>query len=211
MIALQSEMIGQLGLFRVDWKNDNMGTETYIPTKTSETIFTRRYGISQFIHERMKLLAIENNSTRNNMPDVWLYNKHPLVIARPIISADQRNKIISIVDAEIIKQFNTMNCSNASDSKFLISLGNQRDWKYECCICLTNYKEEISNLKIGIIRPCGHTVCIDPCFKSVTKQNECPICRKKIDKMFRLGAINVSDLFDKSVIDSIVDKCLAVL
>jgi hypothetical protein len=65
--------------------------------------------------------------------------------------------------------------SKLTDFEFLALLGTKRNWKKGCAICLTDdimgTTCTCGHTEIVVFRPCGHSICIDPCFKTFVKQH----------------------------------------
>lgn len=88
---------------------------------------------------------------------------------------------------------------------FLVKIGSMRNWTKDCVICLNEKTGHVCNCghsDIVIFRPCGHTMCKDPCYKKYKKKYDvCPVCKNHIDKVFS----NNSVWFSSKSIDGLVD------
>ena len=64
-----------------------------------------------------------------------------------------------------------------SNFRFLLNLSlNNRNWKEECCICLSNKIMGTTctcgHREIVCFRPCGHSMCVNPCYISWMKNKK---------------------------------------
>lgn len=95
-----------------------------------------------------------------------------------------------------------------TDFEFLAILGKKRNWKSGCAICIEDKPTgticECGETQTMVFRPCGHTVCVNPCFNniltakhlplyeqsydmknsSVNVEFDCPYCRQKVTYAF---------------------------
>ena len=64
------------------------------------------------------------------------------------------------------------------DYGFLLDLGAKRNWKSGCAICLTDKITGTTcgcgHTEIAVFRPCGHTICANPCFEEFMKSKGAP-------------------------------------
>ena len=70
-----------------------------------------------------------------------------------------------------------------SDFVFLATLGKKRNWRRDCCICLSDKMMGTicgcGHFEIAIFRPCGHAVCVNPCFEKMMKHQGLKLETKK--------------------------------
>jgi hypothetical protein len=96
----------------------------------------------------------------------------------PRIGYPEKKEILTLIKTKVkpileeqIKRGKKKNLTEpCSDFEFLFKVaGNLRNWKEDCCYCLT---EKImgttcgcGHTEIAIFRPCGHSICAQPCFE----------------------------------------------
>ena len=76
---------------------------------------------------------------------------------------------IDFIDTKIAEILaNKLDDKNLSDCEFLTLLGTKRNYKSGCAICLTDKIMGTTctcgHTEIAVFRPCGHSVCANPCF-----------------------------------------------
>lgn len=68
----------------------------------------------------------------------------------------------------LLQQQYKLSDQNISDTLFLSLLGKKRNWKKDCAICLEQdimgTKCNCGHTEITVFRPCGHSICSNPCF-----------------------------------------------
>ena len=104
------------------------------------------------------------------------------------------------------------------DFLFLVKLNQaKRKWKENCAICLTDEMKGTScdcgHTEIVVFRPCGHSVCCDPCFVQLMQFRQidlartvrgdvkvpgncsfpCPYCRTIVTRTFRAEEVRLPD------------------
>lgn len=113
----------------------------------------------------------------------------------------QRNiqeEITNTVAEELVKVCGSdLKDPKIPDFVFLATLGKKRNWRRDCCICLSDNKMmgttcDCGHFEIAIFRPCGHAVCVNPCFEKMMKHQgsklETKKCVTKDGKVFLLPA-----------------------
>lgn len=218
----------------INWINNNEG---YIHKKWFKgPCFKRLYAIKKYINDSIILtiqspLKLQNNEIVLSNPSLITCN--PLYIAVPSFTKDQINQIKEIISdmlLDIINKFlegKSLSDTSLTNDTFLALLSKNRNWREECAICLNNCDMgqvcKCGHSRIVIFRPCGHSMCIDPCFYSYleslgynlnNKTEEgytiiidisiyngfkCPLCRTIITKTFQAEYIKLSVDFDNYI------------
>lgn len=98
-----------------------------------------------------------------------------------------------------VHDYQNIDMNDASDFLFLVALGKKREWKKGCVICLienimgTTCK--CGHTEVCVFRPCGHALCVDPCFKDFVESNNLKLDKKKLltfgNKVFEMNQIGV--------------------
>lgn len=190
----------------VEW-NKNGETGYKITTRngsivSESLVYSRRYAIEAACREATRALINDPVELQKDDPqcilqlrDDALTRVHPRLGVTDI--SQIRESIRSL--GKLVKEHV---CTGPSDDEFLLSLGKRRNWKQECAICLT---ENImgttctcGHTEIAIFRPCGHSVCTQPCFREMMQHSDNVIKPQYITldgKKFQImGTIDVSDV-----------------
>jgi hypothetical protein len=149
--------------------------ESYIRQKIggSKVVFTRSRWLENKIHEYVQQVL--------NCPKYWIdqkYTKYFMISRDPFgdmcyqpYSVEEKKIISDIFNENITKMLVTLieKSEVVDDFIFLLKLGIRRNWKSGCCICLTDEIMGTScgcgHTEIAVFRPCGHSLCADPCFE----------------------------------------------
>jgi len=103
----------------------------------------------------------------------------PLKLIYPFLNEDNIQILITEINkiGECMKEqidINIIDPNFVSDVDFLYSVGMKRNWKESCSICLNNkIGDTYGNgyTKITMFRPCGHTVCTQPCMRQIANSS----------------------------------------
>lgn len=125
-----------------------------------------------------------------------------LVYAWPIMEQPERDFVYSKL-SEMNARLKRLVSNSKDDSNFtfLFKLSYRRNWKSGCPICLSHKMRGSSCIcghsEIAVFRPCGHSMCIEPCFLEFQEHIgskcfvdeargfKCPMCRTVVKKTFR--------------------------
>lgn len=103
------------------------------------------------------------------------------------------------INARVIEEFKKYLDRQPNDNNFdfLARLSLKRDWAHECFLCLND--EQMGHIctcgckEIVVFRPCGHSVCLRPCFTKFYNQ---PLSEKEIiedgEVSVIIGRLNVN-------------------
>lgn len=157
------------------WDNENEGYESNEFSKTR--VYKYSYGISMYERSELRLyITHHTNQSKKEYKCQRLYGMfHPLTMIRPKISDWEMRNLINNYIKELpnilLNLIKDIDLNKCDDFTFLSYLGTKRDWRSDCCICLT---EEImgttctcGHTEIVVFRPCGHSICMYPCFKQI--------------------------------------------
>lgn len=98
----------------------------------------------------------------------------------PSLGIDNAIRIIRLVEAcvpELLEGYmaeKDFSDPGLTDFEFLYE--HPRDWRTDCAICLT---DEIT--QIAVFRPCGHSVCMQPCFAEFAETQGSPLGPKIVE------------------------------
>lgn len=174
----------------VTWKSENEGTIK--DDLSSKLIYSPRYGVEMCMASMIRDVILNpkllNKFKKEELSDEkqfalrtretnrYLQSIHPKIsdLSMHRIHENSPKFIIkSIQDAiEIVKKMDEKKMSNIA---FLLSIGGVkgRNWKKGCVICLSDEMMGTTcgcgHTEIVMFRPCGHTICINPCFEKWTK------------------------------------------
>jgi hypothetical protein len=93
--------------------------------------------------------------------------------------------------------------TDENDLEFLFHLGLKRNWKRECAICLVDDIMGTTcgcgHTEITVFRPCGHSVCTNPCAQEIMKSNNIETRERRIETtegstMIIVGTTDVSNI-----------------
>jgi hypothetical protein len=193
---------------------------------------TPKYLIKQFIHIRADHFAREPACNRDKEFNIKVLNI--LCRIKPPIEFFKIAEINDLV-TEKVKQLLLQINNQKSDVKFLVSLGNKNNWKEECMICHTeNPKNTDDRSDITILRPCGHSVCLNPCFKKMLEEHNiiyapderifvdeltkeelsttfCPLCKKMVKHAFQPYDIVIPYFLEDKDVKLLIDECLNII
>lgn len=166
---------------QITWNESNDGYGTRKDANSTITVARPKTAIADAILYHCRTIALSPKKWHANQP-ISYSNSHgfgPLYNAEPDFSYGQRDKIVSRIE-EIVPVALKKICSPLSDTMsdfvFLVSLGKNRNWRNECCVCLTDDMMGTTcgcgHFEIAIFRPCGHSVCINPCFYQLIEREK---------------------------------------
>ena len=215
----------------VIWENEVQGRLK--DNLSTRTVYVRSYCLQLAFNEYFKQLFNSPKDWKDHKKcNFKLYESSVLHVAYPKFTQVDKlligkwmednlgNQLYNIVttvastDGVEASPVNNTICISDTDTIFLAKIGLQRDWKSGCAICLTDNIMgttcSCGHTEIGIFRPCGHSICIDPCFskfidkdtsfeqgRDYSDQNiTCHLCRSQIEYIFRAERILVN--FDVS-------------
>jgi hypothetical protein len=123
------------------------------------------------IESAICMVAIDCVNRRKSRLSSWWNNSYPPK------SMDQASKIFNVVKELVPDMLDRTITGDISESdstlEFLYKLGKLRDWKSGCCICLAQKIMGTTcgcgHTEITVFRPCGHSLCAQPCFRSWIK------------------------------------------
>ena len=121
-----------------------------------------------------------------------------------------KQRIIDRITEELLKAATKAESLHASghaydqidNSVFLAILGLKRSYKSECVICLSDNMMGTTcgcgHTEIVVFRPCGHSVCIDPCFYELCRSKCIELQGKTMEtsdgKTFRYANESIKDV-----------------
>jgi hypothetical protein len=163
----------------VKWDDENSG---YLKTKYSTIlVYKPQYAIEMAIYGICRQI-VNDPANINNLKDTQMSTRiiyDQLSRAYPKFTYSQYNKIENSIIAKVPKLFiDALNKHSIKDPKisdfvFLGTLGFQRNWKEGCAVCLTDKIMGTTcgcgHTEIAIFRPCGHSLCANPCFAEFMK------------------------------------------
>ena len=163
----------------ITWTDENKGQESR--SGCTSTVYRPAYGIKLGVMEYMEqLIRYPENWQTREFPNFKRYSYNPLDAVRPKINyltylqiAEKMKELVPIfLENQILSDFSSL---EISDYQFLLSLGAVRNWKSGCVICLTDKMMGTTcgcgHTEIAIFRPCGHSVCVEPCFRQLMDRN----------------------------------------
>lgn len=157
----------------IKWNADH--TQGVKTTKYSIfTVLSRREAIRQYIHTAF-LCLVEKPGTQT----VTAY--HNLRLAEPPIAhffqqriMDELKQLMPKWVDEWRKQVRAIPEEKQSDTEFLGAM--TRDYRKGCAVCLTDKIMGTTcgcgHTEIAVFRPCGHAMCVKPCFEQWMKTNQ---------------------------------------
>jgi len=198
----------------IEWNDNGTGfvTKSYGPSMgTSQySCYKKDVGIQREIQQFVCQMA---NTPEWNKDDVLetmqvaKYGHSCFNLIRPIISYSERQILINSIKS-ISRQYlldhlkgKKLNDCMMTDLEFLALLSTKRNWKKGCAICIEEKNMGTTcgcgHTEIVVFRPCGHAICVDPCFKNLMNFKsgysfECPECRTKIINIFRTEDVNAN-------------------
>ena len=176
----------------IRWTNENYG---YILSNNCESLcFKPLHGIKCAIYEYLGSLVKSRYSVDvdkiiyGSLKRIVIsdglgnyYKDYPFKIVN-IIMTKIRNIIKPLLEANL-RKFNMLD-PNISNFIFLALLGKKRDWKSECAICLTDKIMGTTctcgHTEIAVFRPCGHSICANPCFYNFMESKNIKLETQKI-------------------------------
>lgn len=168
----------------ITWELDEKGESTGIGKMVSlnhvGSCFNKKIGIERHVPNVINLIITEpfwnTDKNKEKYKNMYIDPYSSIRLIRPIINSfvirDIQESIVNISIAILFDYLKNLKLSDKiTDFEFLALLGLKRNWKKECAICL---EEDImgttctcGHTEIVIFRPCGHSVCIEPCFKEL--------------------------------------------
>ena len=99
-----------------------------------------------------------------------------LSMSEPPLLRDKWDDVLNDIKLLVLNKLSDIGTELSPDDSnaiFLAKLGKKRNWKHSCCVCL---EDEImgttckcGHTEIAIFRPCGHSLCVSPCFRGFVK------------------------------------------
>ena len=223
----------------IKW-DDNGKTGRKIDTYSNTMIYTPQYGFRKYLEMLVNILAWDPKNFQQNKLVVQTRD-NPL---NRIYPGGRINRLY--VKREEIRSRTLMEFRNyldqtpeapiCSDFEFLARLSLKRVWNNECSMCLED--EHMGQTcgcgltEIVIFRPCGHSMCLKPCFNQfmtakgqplarktftcaegtymlsgndadLTTNFSCPVCRTTVTHTFNSSDCGVDDTFD-NFFDSLI-------
>lgn len=136
--------------------------------------------------------------------------------------AKLKEEIPKVVTEKMLEYLETIK-EPENDFEFLLRLSRKQNWKSGCCICLADEMMGTTcgcgHTEIVVFRPCGHSICIEPCYSkflkskgyempmskdghrlkiNVTEDNlpfVCMLCQCKIDRTFQAEEVRIPEKF----------------
>lgn len=96
-----------------------------------------------------------------------------------------RGKLLSIADANLINDYNIEKLSTL----FILPMKRNLKKQPACCLCLIHIKKIL--FEHILILPCMHDEFCADCYPNLIKLENCPICRKKINKLIDFKNKNI--------------------
>lgn len=143
--------------------------------------------IQRLLREKKEGLLVDLDITMVNCSPSFIMH-----LVYPLLSKEDVKRYSDVI-MEVAQDylFSTIPTTELSletdDYTFLIKIGSftfVSDWSKDCVICLSDDVGHVCcHAEVAMFRPCGHTMCYDPCFLEYKDQQLCPTCRTKIDKV----------------------------
>lgn len=126
--------------------------------------------IGQYI---LQLVSDPQNWEMKTYQDFKNYPLSSLKLAFPAFSQQELDSILAktkeFVPTTILSHLKKYKLEDAPNFEFLALLGQKRNWKDGCVICLTDNIMgttcQCGHTEIAVFRPCGHGVCVSPCLR----------------------------------------------
>jgi hypothetical protein len=228
-----------------DKKNHERG---YLQTKTSKSlVYKPRTAIKECLASFCGTLVRHNieewrNHDTKPILTIGRAASSDLMRAYPALQSHQRDRVIDMIKEKMPSLLDKAIKSTELDNDFvfLAKLGRKRDWRSGCAICLT---EEMmgttcscGHTEIAIFRPCGHSICKNPCFIDFIKEKgiiikpktilvndqsfvmptngdinidtefECPLCRTVVNSVFQAEETSMNKFYYELLTDDIVQQ-----
>lgn len=164
----------------ITWGDDETGWAK--EQNCSYTVYRRGKWLRMKINEMITRFVqnpewwdIEKKSKNHKIPiqyRAFMSGEYPKFYYKHIQEfSEQINEQLDIILPEIQAELlsTTSDTSVLTDFQFLLNLTLKRNWKSGCAICLTDKIMGTTcgcgHTEIAVFRPCGHSVCANPCFK----------------------------------------------
>jgi hypothetical protein len=154
----------------VEWIDDNVGFINTVPIKLK--VFSCKYAIKLVIEDYIRLILRNGYEYVNNI-HITYPNKdfNFLNSIYPTITKEQVSTIINLINNHVetkLKEF----CLDKTNDNFYFLINLNRNWNQCCVYCKTNNiigtNTDMYNLlgfrEVCVLKPCGCSVCINPCF-----------------------------------------------
>ncbi len=177
----------------ITWETDDKNRGYRTIGENKRIIYKLDYAIRLTIHASCKVLILTFEAWNDKIPFQgirhrfsYLNSVHPPLNFGPHGTLKTITKLTPPVLNKALKKY-TFEDKTISDFVFLALLGKKRNWKEQCAICLCDKIMGTTcgcgHTEIIVFRPCGHSVCNSPCFKTfMTTQNI-----KLKPKLFKCG------------------------
>lgn len=155
----------------ITWENENTGMEQRY--NSSSRVYKYSYALRLIIDDYCKQLCSNPKGLLSGEYREFVkYYFSPLDNIRPHpLSSLEKARVIDSINEHVPKalvQYITSLETPGDDFTFLMKLGLKRDWKAGCVICLSDDMMGTTctcgHTEIAVFRPCGHSVCVNPCF-----------------------------------------------
>lgn len=172
----------------VKWDDETKQTGMLISESGSQTrIYSPQRAISETVYEELRDLIMtpiewKAKSTRRDQAVRRIYPTDLAYAFGPRIIESAKKHASALLDEALTKV--ELKDMSVPDAIFLAKLGKTRNWRSGCVICLT---EDIMGTTCGcghteivVFRPCGHAICVRPCFAQWTNHAGVNVDRKTI-------------------------------
>lgn len=160
--------------------------------------YTNKEKISHIVSDSCKqIIANPKKLVTKEYDKYRVYPMGPISYFGKQICLIKKNNIFEYINTNVpIFLEKIIHDNNDSDSNFmfLLKLGYKRNWKSECVICLSDDMMgttcKCGHTEIAVFRPCGHSVCVSPCFQDLVQTAKIELTRETItfgDQVFYVG------------------------
>lgn len=226
----------------VEWKDNNSG---YVRSgNSSYLVYKQKEAIKNALYSFCTSLIIYHFDKWKNGEKIFLPKPYTSDLKRAYPSFTNE-EIDSINDFSINKLPSLLlnaieNTKIMNDFVFLAKLGLSRNWKSGCGICLTDKIMGTTctcgHTEIAVFKPCGHSVCANPCFKqfiehkeiklkptevvvdgqkfimptnidiNINTNFECPLCREIVKSVFKAEDVKMGDFYKEFITEDLMNQ-----
>ena len=161
------------------------------------TVFSRKYGIRLYVQSALNdIVQTPEWSVIDEDIRMSRNTRETMYLIRPKITSEFDDIPVMRMLREGLAKYVTGlgRESPVSDGLFLATVGAKRNWKSGCVICLSDKMMGTTcgcgHTEIVMFRPCGHSICIEPCFKKMMGRLNIPLGRRTVtygDQTFFIG------------------------
>jgi len=117
---------------------------------------------------------IKNNAKLGSMDHMTMLEP-PILLEEAVAARLQFGVDVVKLVVDALHDIHNIDRESLTDGEFLGGLQlNGRNYKKNCAICLTEdimgTKCTCGHTEIVVFRPCGHSLCVDPCFEQLVKK-----------------------------------------